>query len=176
MLWMKGLEHLKSEVELSPFVRRLFGTCGVFTRYFFVAFSWFFRGFFVTLFCLEKQCSGLFRYFFVAFSWLFRGPRFGQILRVLALEQSSDFGAPPEELYEKGSSVSWVTKVKGDENSECKLSSASPRPQPSKPHPCNMPQALRPRRPARKSYFGPPAQNRKRNRSPPENRKKAVQK
>ena len=56
--------------------RRLFVTCGVFTRYFFVA-----------LFCLEKQCSGLFRYFFVAFSWLFR---FGQILRVLALEQSSE--------------------------------------------------------------------------------------
>ena len=45
---------------------------------------------FVALFCLEKQCSGLFRYFFVVFSWLFRGPRFGQILRVLALEQSSD--------------------------------------------------------------------------------------
>ena len=41
----------------------------------------------MALFCLEKQCSGLFRYFFVAFSWLFR---FGQILRVLALEQSSD--------------------------------------------------------------------------------------
>ena len=38
-----------------------------------VTFSWFFRGFFVALFCLEKQCSGLFRYFFVAFSWLFRG-------------------------------------------------------------------------------------------------------
>ena len=34
-----------------------------------VTFSWFFRGFFVALFCLEKQCSGLFRYFFVAFSW-----------------------------------------------------------------------------------------------------------
>ena len=49
---------------------------------------WLFRGFFVALFCLEKQCSALFRYFFVAFSWLFRGPRFGQILRVLALEQS----------------------------------------------------------------------------------------
>ena len=73
------------------FIRRLFVTCGVFTRYFFVAFSWFFRGFFVALFCLEKQCSGLFRYFFVVFSWLFRGPRFGQILRVLALEQSSEF-------------------------------------------------------------------------------------
>ena len=47
-------------------LRRLFVTCGVFARYFFVAFSWFFRGFFVALFCLEKQCSGLFRYFFVA--------------------------------------------------------------------------------------------------------------
>ena len=38
-----------------------------------MVFSWFFRGFFVALFCLEKQCSGLFRYFFVVFSWLFRG-------------------------------------------------------------------------------------------------------
>ena len=54
-------------------LRRLFVTCGVFTRYFFVVFSWFFRGFFVALFCLEKQCSGLFRYFFVVFSWFFRG-------------------------------------------------------------------------------------------------------
>ena len=75
-------------------LRRLFVTCCVFTRYFFVAFSGFFRGFFVALFCLEKQCSGLFRYFFLVFSWLFRGffrgPCFGQILRVLALEQSSE--------------------------------------------------------------------------------------
>ena len=55
-----------------------------------VTFSWLFRGFFVALFCLEKQCLGLFRGFFVDFSWLFRGPRFGQNLRVLALEQSSD--------------------------------------------------------------------------------------
>ena len=55
-----------------------------------VTFSWLFRGFFVALFCLEKQCLGLFRGFFVAFSWLFRGPGFGQNLRVLALEQSSD--------------------------------------------------------------------------------------
>ena len=46
-------------------IRRLFVTCGVFTRYFFVAFSWLCRGFLVALFCLEKQCSGLFRYFFV---------------------------------------------------------------------------------------------------------------
>ena len=48
-----------------------------------VTFSWLFRGFFVALFCLERQCLGLFR----GFSWLFR---FGQDLRVLALEQSSD--------------------------------------------------------------------------------------
>ena len=34
-----------------------------------MVFSWLFRG----LFCLEKQCSGLFRYFFVVFSWFFRG-------------------------------------------------------------------------------------------------------
>ena len=88
-------------------VRRLFVTCGVFTRYFFVAFSWFFRGFFVALFCLEKQCSGLFRYFFVVFSWLFRGPRFGQILRVLALKQSSVF------LY-----FSWQTSIWNEELNE----------------------------------------------------------
>ena len=55
-----------------------------------VTFSWLFRGFFVALFGPEKQCSGFFRYFFVVFSWLFRGPRFGQILRVLALERSSE--------------------------------------------------------------------------------------
>ena len=55
-----------------------------------VTFSCFFRGFLVALVSLEKQCLGLFRGFFVVFSWLFRGPRFGQILRVLALEKSSD--------------------------------------------------------------------------------------
>ena len=38
-----------------------------------VTFSWLFRGFSVALFCLEKQCLGLFRGFFVVFSWLFRG-------------------------------------------------------------------------------------------------------
>ena len=73
---------IASRKGYAPF-RRLFVTCGVFTRY------WLFRGFFVALFCLEKQCLGLFRGFFVAFSWLFLGPRFGQNLRVLALEQSS---------------------------------------------------------------------------------------
>ena len=74
----------------SKSLRRLFLTGEVFTRYFFVAFPWLFRGFFVTLICLEKQCLGVFRGFFVAFPWLFRGPRFGQILRVLALEKSSE--------------------------------------------------------------------------------------
>ena len=62
------------------FVRRLFVTCDVFARYFFVAFSWFFRDFFVALISLEKQYLSL-----------FRGPRFGQILRVLTLEKSSEF-------------------------------------------------------------------------------------
>ena len=61
------------KIPLLSRIRRLFVTCGVFTRYFFVAFSWLFRGFFVALFCLEKQCLGLFRGFFVVFSWLFRG-------------------------------------------------------------------------------------------------------
>ena len=58
-------------------------------RYLWRFYSLLFRGFFVALFGLEKECSGPFRYLFVVFSWLFRGPRFGQILRVLALEQSS---------------------------------------------------------------------------------------
>ena len=50
-------------------LRRLFVTCDVFARYFFVAFSWLFRGFFVALICLEKkQCLGVFRGFFVVFS------------------------------------------------------------------------------------------------------------
>ena len=52
-------------------VRRLFVTCDVFTRYFFVVFSCFF--FLVALISLEKQClrlfPWLFRGFFVAFSW-----------------------------------------------------------------------------------------------------------
>ena len=39
---------------------------------------------------LVAFCSLHFRGFFVAFPWLFRGPRFGQNLRVLALEQSSE--------------------------------------------------------------------------------------
>ena len=33
-----------------------------------VTFSWLFRGFFVALICLEKQCLGVFRGFSVAFS------------------------------------------------------------------------------------------------------------
>ena len=60
-------------------IRRLFVTCDVFTRYFFVAFSW-----------PSSPWKNSVWAFFVVFSWLFRGPRFGQILRVLALEQSSD--------------------------------------------------------------------------------------
>ena len=64
---------------------------GWFFRGFFVVFSWFFRGFFMALFCLEKTVFGPFSLLFRGFSWLFRGPRFGQILHVLALEQSSDY-------------------------------------------------------------------------------------
>ena len=50
--------------------RRLFVTCDVFARYFFVAFPWLF-------WCLfrawKKQCLGVFRGFFVVFLWLFCG-------------------------------------------------------------------------------------------------------
>ena len=87
----RGIRTQKYGMQTLSFIRRLFVTCDVFIRYFFVTFSWLFRGFFVALICLEKQCLGVFRGFFVVFSWLFRGPHFGQILRVLALEQSSDF-------------------------------------------------------------------------------------
>ena len=78
-------------METKPIFRRFFVTCGVFTRYFFVAFSCFFRGPLLsrkTVFGPFSLLSrGFFVVFFVAFSW---PPRFGQILRVLALEQSSD--------------------------------------------------------------------------------------
>ena len=69
-------------------IRRLFVTCGVFTRYFFVAFSWFFSWLFRGPLLSRNTVFG-------PFSWLFRGPRFGQILRVFALEQSSE-GRPGE--------------------------------------------------------------------------------
>ena len=59
-------------------------------RGFFVFFSWLFRAPLLSIKTVFGPFSFLFRGFFVAFSWLFRGPRFGQILRVLALEQSSE--------------------------------------------------------------------------------------
>ena len=55
-----------------------------------MAFPWLFRGPLLSRKTVFGPFSWLFRGFFVAFSWLFRGPRFGQNLRVLALEQSSD--------------------------------------------------------------------------------------
>ena len=63
--------------------RRLFVTCGVFTRYFFVFFSWLFRGPLLSRKTVFGPFSLLFRGFFVA-------PVLGKILRVLALEQSSE--------------------------------------------------------------------------------------
>ena len=68
---------------------------------FFVVFSWLFRGPLLSRKTVFGPFSLLFRGFFVAFLWLFRGPRFGQILRVLALEQSSEIKQhpnPPREL------------------------------------------------------------------------------
>ena len=55
-----------------------------------MVFSWLFRGPLLSRKTVFGPFSLLFRGFFVAFSWLFRGPCFGQILRVLALEQSSE--------------------------------------------------------------------------------------
>ena len=76
-----------------------------------LAFPWLFRGFFVALFCLEKQCLGLFRGFFVVFSWFFRGPRFGQNLRVLALEQSSDLCCTLFYVHSRHSYLSWCLSI-----------------------------------------------------------------
>ena len=53
-----------------------------------MVFSWLFRG---------PHLPG--KTVFGPFSWLFRGPRFGQILRVLALEKSSDLGALERILF-----------------------------------------------------------------------------
>ena len=52
-----------------------------------VTFSWLFRGFSVTFWWPSSVYKNSVWAFFVAFSWLFR---FGQNLRVLALEQSSE--------------------------------------------------------------------------------------
>ena len=68
-----------------PIFRRLFVTCDVFARYISVAFSW-------PSSTWEKSVW--------AFSWLFRGPHFGQILRVLALEKSSEISALREVLID----------------------------------------------------------------------------
>ena len=59
-----------------------------------VTFSWLFRGPLLSRKTVFGPFSWLFRGFFVAFSWLFSGHRFGQNLRVLALEQSSDWRWP----------------------------------------------------------------------------------
>ena len=61
-------------------------------RGFSVVFSRLFRGPLLSRKTVFGRFSWLFRGFFVAFSWPSRGPHFGQILRVLALEKSSDFG------------------------------------------------------------------------------------
>ena len=85
-----------SEVMDCTSLRRLFVTCDVFTHYFFVAFSWFFSWLFRGPHLLGKTVFG-------PFSWLFR---FGQILRVLALEKSSESlkdYATPKSPRRKGS-------------------------------------------------------------------------
>ena len=66
-----------------------------------VTFSWLFRGFF--------------RGFFVVFSWLFRGPHFGQILRVLALEKSSEMVGleKPKLAHKEANPGTWVPPTQG---------------------------------------------------------------
>ena len=79
-------KHLRSQKTF----RYLWRFYSLLFRGFFVVFSWLFRGPLLSRKTVFGPFSLLFRGFFVAFSWLFRGPRFGQILRVLALEQSSE--------------------------------------------------------------------------------------
>ena len=55
-----------------------------------MAFAWLFHGPHLLGKTVFGRFSWLFRGFSVAFSWPFRGPHFGQILRVLALEKSSE--------------------------------------------------------------------------------------
>ena len=80
---IQGSENQKTFHYLWGFYLLLF-------RGFFVAFPWLFRGPLPSRKTVFGPFSWFFRGFFVVFSWLFRGPRFGQNLRVLALEQSSE--------------------------------------------------------------------------------------
>ena len=55
-----------------PNIRRLFVTCGVFTRYFFMVFSWLFRGPLLS----RKTVFGPFSWFYVVFFMVFSWPPF----------------------------------------------------------------------------------------------------
>ena len=93
-------------------------------RYLWRFYSLLFRGFFVALFCLEKQCSGLFRYFFVAFSW----PLFwAKFTRTRPGTVFWDLGGPnwvPEALHaatgSRGRWVSWGNFLARARNLESK--------------------------------------------------------
>ena len=80
----------EAKAKLQKTFRYLWRFYSLLFRGFFVVFSWLFRGPLLSRKTVFGPFSLLFRGFFVAFSWFFRGPRFGQILRVLALEQSSE--------------------------------------------------------------------------------------
>ena len=66
------------------YVKGLFVTCDVLTRYFFTAFPWVFRG----PYLLGKTVFGHFLQFL-------RGPHFGQVLHVLVLDKSSEYRQDP---------------------------------------------------------------------------------
>ena len=106
-----GMEELELHYRCSgksnfrKIIRRLFVTCDVFARYLSVAFPWLFHGFFVALVCLEKQVFGRFSWLF---PWLFRGPYFRQILRVLALEKSSEIRIATMSVRCRNPGPSWV--------------------------------------------------------------------
>ena len=71
-----------------------------------MAFSWLFRG---------PHRLGVFRgffvVFFVAFPWLFRGPHFGEILRVLALEKSSELPSHYPSHLNYGTEIAFKSHV-----------------------------------------------------------------
>ena len=108
-LWHGVPSHEFSTPLSRSLIRRLFVTC-----YFFVAFPWLFRGPLPSRKTVFGPFSWFFRGFFVVFSSLFRGPRFGQNLRVLALEQSSDLRYGKEthqELFEPARSQDNPTQM-----------------------------------------------------------------
>ena len=120
--------HIRRHFRKSESVKCCFSKCrfsedfSLLVAFLLVTFSWLF----VALFCLEKQCSGLFRYFFVVFSWLFRGffvaPVLGKIYAYSPWNSLLSFSADREksEKYSRWGTVLKITKSLGPTFSLCR--------------------------------------------------------